>query len=320
MFAARLVAVSFAWFVVVYSGLSLAVSCGWRKFWLCSQRHPVRRGADLLFGLRVFPLMAAVAVTLVFTVPSFVLLEPRSIDEPIGVAPLLLGFCGLLLAAFGAWKAVRAAKRASRAITAWTNESKLVESRGKIPVVRIARAVPALAAAGILKPRILMSGAAEFLLTEKELQTAVRHELAHVRRRDNLKKLLLRLVQLPGMAGLEAAWLEATEFAADDAAVFNTREALDLAAALIKLSRLAPAEAQVDLTAALVHSPAAVMNVRVERLIAWNEARRIPTRRGYRGYSLWCSAGAALALVAAFAVTYSALLVRVHTATEWLVR
>jgi beta-lactamase regulating signal transducer with metallopeptidase domain len=320
MFAARLVAVSFSVFVLVYSGLSLATSCGWRKFWRYSRKYPVRHSADLLFGLRLFPFLAAVAVTLAFTVPSFVLLEPRSINEPIGIAPLLLGLCGLMLAAFGVWNAARAVKTASRAIASWMSESKLVESRGKVPVVRISRVVPALTAAGILKPRILMSGAAEFLLTEKELQTAVRHELAHVQRRDNLKKLLLRLVGFPGMAGLEAAWLEATELAADDAAVFNAGEALDLAAALIKLSRLAPAEAQVDLTAALVHSPAAVMNVRVERLIAWNEERRVPIRRGYRGYSLWCTAGVALALVAAFAVTYSALLVRVHTATEWLVR
>ncbi|MGC2328645.1 MAG: M56 family metallopeptidase, partial [Candidatus Sulfotelmatobacter sp.] len=235
----------------------------------------------------------------------------------IGIAPLLLGLCGLMFAAFGVWNAVRALKTASRAITAWMSESKPVESRGKVPVVRISRVVPALTAAGILKPRILMSGAAEFLLTEKELQTAVRHELAHVRRRDNLKKLLLRLIGFPGMAGLEAAWLEATELAADDAAVFNAGEALDLAAALIKLSRLAPAGAEVDLTAALVHSPAAVMNVRVERLIAWNEERRVPSRAGR---SPWWAAGAALAAVAAFVVTYSALLVRVHTATEWLVR
>jgi len=325
MFAARLVAVTFSGFVLVYGGLSLAVSCGWRRFWLYSQRHSARRSAhllaDSLFGLRLFPLLAAVAVTLAFTVPSFLLLEPRSIDEPIGIAPLLLGLCGLLLAGFGALNAARAVKTASRAITAWTNESKLMESHGKIPVVRISRVVPALAAAGILRPRILISGAAEFLLTEKELQTAVRHELAHVRRRDNLKKLLLRLVGFPGMAGLEAAWLEATELAADDAAVFNAREALDLAAALIKLSRLAPAEAQVDLTAALVHSPVAVMNVRVERLIAWNEERRVPTHRGYSSWcAAGCAAGVALALVAGLALTYSALLLRVHTATEWLVR
>ncbi len=317
MFAARLIAISFSVWVLVYGGLSLAVVCGWRRFWLYSQKFPARRTADLLFGLRLFPLLAGAAVTLAFTVPSFLLLEPRSIAEPIGIAPLLIGLCGLLLAAFGVWNAARALRTASHAIASWMSEAKLVESSGKVPVVRISRIVPALAAAGILKPRILMSGATAFLLTEKELQTAVRHELAHVRRRDNLKKLLLRLVAFPGMAGLEAAWLEATELAADDAAVFNAGEALDLAAALIKLSRLAPADAQVDLTAALVHSPVAVMNARVERLLGWSEDRRIPTRRAY---SPWCAAAAALALAAGFAVTYSALLVRVHTATEWLVR
>jgi beta-lactamase regulating signal transducer with metallopeptidase domain len=317
MFAARLVAVSISVFVLVYGGLSLLVVGGWRRFLLYSRKYPVRHSADLLFGLRLFPLLTAAVVTLAFTVPSFVLLEPRAIDEPIGIAPLLLGLCGLMLAAFGVWNAVRALKTASRAIKSWMSEAKLVESRGKVPVVRISQVVPALAAAGILRPQILMSGAAEFLLTEKELQTAVRHELVHVRCRDNLKKLLLRLVGFPGMAALESAWHEATELAADDAAVFNAGEALDLAAALIKLSRLAPFEVQVDLTAALVHSPAAVMNVRVERLLAWNEERRVPIRRGY---SLWCAAGTALALVAAFAMTYNALLVRVHSATEWLVR
>jgi Zn-dependent protease with chaperone function len=264
----------------------------------------------------LFPLAAAATVTLAFTVPSFVLLEPRSIDEPIGIAPLLLGFCGLLIAAFGVWNAARAFKTASRAITAWMSESKLVESRGTVPVVRISRVVPALTAAGILKPRVLMSGAAEFLLTEKELQTALRHELAHVRRRDNLKKLLLRLVMFPGMSGLEAAWREAIEMAADDAAVFSAGEALDLAAALIKLSRLAPMEAPVDLTAALVHNSMASVNARVERLTAWSDEASVPSR----GYSPWYALGALLAVFAGFAFTYGQLLVRVHTATEWFVR
>ena len=161
-----------------------------------------------------------------------------------------------------------------------------------------------------------MSGVAEFLLTGNELQTALNHEIEHVRRRDNLKKLLLRLVAFPGMAGLEAAWLVAIEMAADDAAVSNASEALDLAAALIKLSRLGPAEARADLTAALVHSPSSAMNARVARLIAWSDARLVSSQRS----SLWYGIGAALAAVAVFAVTYGQLLVRVHTATEWLVR
>jgi hypothetical protein len=118
------------------------------------------------------------------------------------------------------------------------------------------------------------------------------------------------------MSGLEAAWLEATEMAADDAAVSNAGEALDLAAALIKLSRLGPVDAPVDLTAALIHSPASLMNARIERLIAWSDARLAPPQR----FSPWYALGAALATVAVFAAAYSQLLLQVHTATEWLVR
>ena len=56
MFAARLLAVSSSVFVLVYSALSLAVSCGWRKIWSRRHGYPARRTADLLFGLRLLPL------------------------------------------------------------------------------------------------------------------------------------------------------------------------------------------------------------------------------------------------------------------------
>ncbi len=171
-------------------------------------------------------------------------------------------------------------------------------------------------AAGIARPRVLLSSAAEAVLSTNELQAALNHEVAHVRRRDNFKKLLLRFVAFPGMSALEVTWLEATEMAADDAAVSSAAEALDLAAALIKLSKLGPAQPPVDLTAALLHSSASIMNARVERLVAWSDARLVPSRK----YSPWYGTTAALATVAVFAVTYSQLLVQVHTATEWLVR
>src|SRR5580698_9105302 len=101
MFAARGVAVSLSVFVIVYCVLSLAVCLAWRTIWLSSQRHPVRRIADTLFGLRMFPLLAAAVVTAVFAIPSFVLLEPRTINEPLGGIPLVLGMAGVGLALFG---------------------------------------------------------------------------------------------------------------------------------------------------------------------------------------------------------------------------
>ena len=316
MFAARGIAVSFSVFVLVYCGLSLAVGCSWRRLWLLCRKYPVERAADLLFGLRVFPLVGAVAVTGAFTVPSFVLLEPRSINEPIGLIPLALGACGCLLAGFGVVNASLSAARASRRIAEWVSESVPADTSGPVPVLRTSQVTPPLTTAGIVRPKVLVSGTAEFILTKRELQTALRHELAHVRRRDNLKKLVLRAIAFPGMAGLESAWLDATEMAADDAAVSSSTEALDLAAALIKLSRFAQPEPSTEIMMALVHSPAASVNARVERLIDWSEGRKAPER----GYSAWYALGAGLAVVAAFGVTYSQLLMHVHTATEWLVR
>jgi Zn-dependent protease with chaperone function len=316
MFAARGIAVSFSVFAMVYCVLSLAVCLGWRTACMHLERHTVRRIADWLFALRMLPLATAAVITTAFTVPSFLLLEPRTIQEPLGEIPLTLGILGAVLAILGIANASLALRRASRTISTWTRAGEPIESNAPIPVVRISRMIPAMTAAGIVHPRVLLSSAAEFLLTPNELQTALNHELAHIRCRDNLKKLLLRFVAFPGMAGLESAWVEATEIAADDAAVSSAAEALDLAAALIKLSRLGPVEAPAELTAALVHRPGVVMNARIERLIGWSDRRPAPRSR----FSPWLGVGAALATFAIFTVTYSHLLVQVHEATEWLVR
>jgi Zn-dependent protease with chaperone function len=320
VFAARGIAISFSVFLMVYCALSLAVSFTWRRVRIYGQKHPVRRIADLLFALRLFPLVTAAVITAAFTVPSFLLLEPRTIDEPMGGAPLVLGLFGAMLGIFGLLNAGLALRRASRTISRWTSDAQPVQSCSPVPVLRMTRKFPAMTAAGIVHPRVLLSRAAEFVLNGNELQTALNHEVAHVRRRDNLKKLLLRFVAFPGMNGLEEAWLEATEMAADDAAVSNAGDALDLAAALIKLSRLGPAEPPPELTAALVHSGASVMNARVERLVTWTEERLVPAGKNSSSCELACGVGAALATITIFAITYSQLLVRVHTATEWLVR
>lgn len=315
MFAARGVAVSLSVFVLVYCVLSLAVGLTWLRFWNYSRKFSIRHTADLLFSFRMSPLVAAAVITAAFTVPSFLLLEPRAIDEPLGGFPMIMGLCGLAFASAGVGNAVIALRKASRAIATWTSEAQPLNAGASVPVLRITPPRPAMTAAGIVSPRVLVSGPAESMLSATELQTALKHEIAHVRRRDNLRKLLLRFIAFPGMRGLENAWLEATEMAADDAAVTSANEALDLAAALIKLSCIG-AEPSVDLTAALVYRPGAVMNARVERLLAWSEFRHLQVQRR----SAWYGLAAALTTIAIFSVTYTHLLTHVHTATEWLVR
>lgn len=315
MFALRGIAISFSVFFLVYCALSLTVAVSWQRLHCWFQHYRVHRIADLLFAIRVFPFLAAALITAAFTVPSFLLLEPRAIQEPLGGAPLALEICGAILAAIGVAKAVTALRRASRNVSGWTKGAEAGTPVAKVPVLRIRPSIPAMTTAGILRPRVLVSGCAESLLSEPELQTTLRHEIAHVRRRDNLKKLLLCFLAFPGMRALESAWLEATEMAADDAAVSNAGEALDLAAALIKLSRLGSSESVLDLTAALVQASASIMNARVARLIGWTERPEAPHQLSVR-YGL----GAALITLALFAITYSHLLSELHTATEWLMR
>jgi Zn-dependent protease with chaperone function len=316
MFAARGITVSFSMFFLLYSGLSLVVATLWASAWPHSERYPAWHCADLLFAIRMLPLAISLAVTLAFTVPSFMLLEPRAIREPVGAIPLVLGLCGLILVLRGMVNATAAGLAASRTIATWVGDGPLVKGEGSVPVLRISRVVPAFTAAGIFRPLVLMSDGVEAVLNASELRSALRHELAHVRRRDNLKKLLLRFVVFPGMAALEVAWLQATEIAADDAAVSTASEALDLAAALIKLSRLATFPTAPDIATTLIHAPLASVNARIERLIAWNGQPQKPALALPPLYAACLT----LTTVAAVAVTYNQALERIHIATEWLVR
>jgi hypothetical protein len=320
MFAARGIAISLAGFVIVYCGLSLAVACGWRRAWLLTQRLSLSRAADMLFVLRMSPLITAALSTLALTVPSFLLLEPRVIEESVGGVSLALGAGGLILVLLGMINAAIGLWTAARAVGEWTRGARPAESASSVPVLTISPASPVMTAAGILRPRILLSGAAELQLSGSELQAALNHELAHVRRADNLKKLLMRFVAFPGMTELEAAWLETAEMAADEAAVATTRDALDLAAALIKLSRIVPEAPTTVLTAALAKGPASAVYARVERLLAWSEENGLPAAEHSRWYTLSFGLAATFAAITMFVLTYNQLLVHVHTATEWLVR
>jgi len=315
MFALRGLAVSLSIFVAVYWGLSLLVCLAWRKARALAAGRPAPGLARFLFGVRLFPLAAALLVTIVLAVPSFLLLEPRAIVEPIGGVSLFLGLCGLIVLTVGVAKTLLGILRVRRTISRWTGGAEPVLCPESVPVLRAASAAPPLTAVGIIRPRILLSGAAEFLLSANEFQSALNHEIAHVRRRDNLKKLLLGFVPFPGMRDLEEAWREATEMAADDAAVSSIGEALDLAAALIKLCRLGATESCGELGMSLVHSPVSLVNERVERLIHWSAQSR-PERRHPRVYT----SGLGLALLAVVGLSYGQLLIAVHAASEWLVR
>ena len=308
MFEARFIVVSFAYFFLLYCALSTLVYMGWSLFGHRMRQWP----ANVLFALRTMPLTVSASVTLGIIVPSFLLLEPRSAEESLGAVLVTLGLCCLSLLVWGFCRALIAQAKTSQALAAWLNGASRIDLNTEVPVFRTYRDLPAVTVSGVWKPRILVSEAALEVLTPAELRTALRHETAHVRHLDNLKKLAFRFSAFPGMARLEGAWSEAAEMAADDAAVSSFRDALDLAAALIKLSRLGPIHASPNLTTALLSN---ALPLRLERLFAWDEKRTLECN-SHRGlYTLL-----AVSMIVCLASTYPDVLVWVQAVTEWLVR
>jgi Zn-dependent protease with chaperone function len=316
MFVARCIGISLALFLLLYVPASLAVSRGWGLLRQMFEPGTARGSTNLLFALRVLPFLLASVFTIAFTVPSFLLLEPRSTDEAVGTAPLLLGLCCLALLAAGIVQAASAQVRTSQALMKWLDGSTMLDSEAALPVFRTRANTPSLTVAGVREPKVLVSEAAIAALTPPELRTALKHEMAHAQSYDNLKKLLFRFSVFPGMTGLERAWAEQSELAADDAAVSCSRDALDLAGALIKVSRLNTPPLQAALTTGLLHSSTA-LGERVQRLVSWERKPESAAASKYWRYTL-PSLGGALFLAAA--TTYGSVLTGLHQITEWLVR
>jgi Zn-dependent protease with chaperone function len=308
MFILREIAVSLAFFVLLYCCLSIFVVATWRG--LNSLRVSEKSLAETLFTVRILPMIASVIITSAFVVPSFQLLEPRWTDEGMGRLPVALGVAAIFLIAFGCYRVIAAQGRTSRVVAQWLGGARTLDRDAL--TVRSRRDAPPLTLVGVRKPRVLASELTLELLTESEIRIALQHERAHIRSWDNLKKLIFRFCPFPGLDKLEAAWAEAAELAADDSAVSSANDAVDLAAALVKLSRIVPVEAP---PMCMVGFVTGSISRRVARLLAWNETKeqrlRIPG---------WAAIGVLFGTGIAAFVTYGPALVITHEITELLVR
>jgi beta-lactamase regulating signal transducer with metallopeptidase domain len=312
MFALRGIAVSLNCFVLLYALLSALVAAVWRP--LKPSDVAQRSVAAILFALRTLPLAASVFITFALVVPSFRLLEPRSIHEKVGGIALALDVCAILLIVYGCFRGFAAQSRTTRLVTRWLEGACPLQTHADSTVTLQSRGeTPPLTLVGVRNPRVLVSEAAVALLSDDELQIALRHELEHMKSRDNLKKLIFCFCPFPGMTTLESAWSQAAELAADDAAVSNQRDAVDLAAALVKLSRLVTVAAIPVCTMSFV---AGSLSQRVGLLLAWDEAsktRRIQIRT-------WFVIPFAVAASLLVTIAYGPVLALTHEVTEWLIR
>ena len=308
IFAIRGVIVSLALFALLYGFLSVVLVLAWRCFGFSKLRKYFT--ADALFTLRVIPFVVSAAVSLFLTLPSFLLFEAHSMDEDLGT--FVLGACALLFLGAGIYQVSATEVRTRRVVSACLGEGRPLESTAGTITLVSPQTVAPLMLVGLRAPRILISESARQLLSQTELEAAVRHETQHVRSHDNLRKAILSCLPFPGMASLERAWQEAGEAAADDGAVSSRNEALDLAAALIKLTRHFPRHATPAFATGLV-SVAGSVTTRVERLLAWRES--VETRADRRPYAAFVAVAALLGLVAKLGPA----LMLIHFLTERLV-
>ena len=309
IFAARGLLVSLAFFATVYCPLSLLVGLSWQGAKHMSHATAAKN-ANLLFGLRIFPFVVSAVVTVFFTFPSFWLLERPSLDED--AATFILALCSLIILGAGLFRVLRIQARTARAIRQWSVKTTSTTGDAGTPVLSASHGAPALIVVGIRRPRVMVSDLAAIVLSDDEMQVALRHEIGHARAWDNLKKVLVSAAPFPGMRGLERAWHEAAELAADDRAVESRQEALDLAAALIKLSRSFQPLPKPVLATELVSGPASI-NLRVDRLLKWRVAVQ-PSRHGWR----W-ALPILLTVIGGIVSHYGAALVLTHRLTELLV-
>jgi len=314
------------WFIVL-SGMSMLCTWGARLLRPLVYSSTSAHTANRLFAIRVLPLFFACLVTFGFALPAFVKFEPRSTGEMISLRLFALGGLGALALIVMGVRAARMVRATALVQEQWRRCSEKLACKGTdVPVYCLNGQRAVLAALGIFKPEIFVSRDVAQLLSPEELSAAIAHERAHVRSFDNLKQLLLKITRPPFWLSsfrlTEAAWINASEVAADEAALTIGASPLDLSAALVKVARLTSRPVVSEAIAASHLLPAAcgsAMEARMSHLQELLEDKSsacpVETQSGKSRMLL-----SLVLLAIGYGISVNAVLPWVHEALESLVR
>jgi beta-lactamase regulating signal transducer with metallopeptidase domain len=278
------------------------------KRWEAHARH---RALVLLAAL---PLLTASALMLSASLPALVSLVLPRFDHcrahddghahlcfvhlpTVGVNPsvaLLLLFAlgyAALRAAFATFRVVRAL----RVLNALANSG---EARADLDAIVLDTSKPVCMAAGLLRPRILVSRGLLHSLSPAERTVVLSHERAHVQRRDALFAGLVRVLatlHLPGTASWLVSELHvAAEQACDEEAGKLVGDRLIVASAILTVARALQNESAPPISSIAVAFGKHAVERRVESLL-----REPELPRSLRGIVAWLGALAIVVLVAA---------------------
>jgi len=265
---------------------------------------PVAGGAVVAFGLAL---------------PAFLELEPAATEERVGFGLAAVATLGLALIVTVAIRATRRVIAARILALEWHSRAKrsFLSEEG-VPVYEIAVPGAVVATVGVLRPAIFVSSLVVNTLSEEELGAAVAHETCHVAGFDNLKRVLMRAVRMPlARESAEQPWTMASELAADERAVVTGTSPLELASALIKVSRLlaAPIPSEAPVSCFLPYETRSSISDRVEHLLKLSSQ---PYPKPRRGRALLFSGSVFAITVLVF--SQPRILALAHAITEKLVR
>lgn len=326
------ISLTFAFLLIVNMAVAIFISLLWRVISGPVQDLSVGSRAKILFGLRIFPVAAALIFVLAFIVPAYVLHEPEDSGEVVSTKLALIAIlclAGAFIAGFRVFKTWLVTRRLVRN---WLlNSTEITVAGVGLPIRRIEHSFPVLAVIGIIRPRIFVAKKVLESLGDAELRAAIAHEYGHLRAKDNLKRTLLRvcrdLVILPIGKELDIAWAQDAEIVADEhAAAAAGVRALDLASALIKLSRIVPdgSAPTLPVGAYIITDRDGDVSSRIRRLLKLSERKALQNAAVTRLFSVpgyvWSLGGVVLLLLH---LADQRLLLTTHRAIEsfiWIIQ
>ena len=246
-----IVLVSLAAYGVLAFALSAITAVVWRTRAVAPANLPPAVRARRLLQLRMFPVITALALTLLVITPAFAIFEPASAGEEIGPVLELLSLMILIQIGASMVVAVRSVLLTRRVEREWLRGSESIDASqtAGLRAFAIESASPMVALVGVFAPKLIAARSVVDACTPEEIACIVAHERGHFDARDNMKRWLM--ASLPDPLRWTAihreivdAWHHAAEDAADDAATGGHAVArAELAALLLKIVRLAPAPA-----------------------------------------------------------------------------
>ena len=267
-FLARALIQAAAAHLIVSTLVSLAVAITWPA--VAARRGPAIIVARRLFRARMAPSAAGLAAAMLVLM-AYALWEPRVDVEPVGAVARATAAAGAVLTGAAVIRGARALRHSRDVQRALVRASGGALPALPMPAFLIESRFPIVAVVGLVMSRLFVARRVIEVCTAEEFDAVVAHEHAHARAHDNLRRLAMTaspdlLALLPAGRRLQEGWTEAAELAADEWAARHTAGGLHLAAALVKVARLAVTPAP-PLTASTLFEGQPITE-RVRRLLA----------------------------------------------------